>query len=106
MVEERERPYLAPQFSSEKHVGGGGQVVGESEVLVDDLDANGAGIDRSREMDLLILEQNLAVRGRKVAGDDLHQGRLAGAVVAHQADDFARSDREIDMGQGPDGAEF
>jgi hypothetical protein len=106
MVEKRERPNLASQFAPEKNVGGRRQIIGQRQILVDDLNADGAGIHRSGEMNLLVLEQNLAVRGREIARDDLHQCRLAGAVVAHQADDFAGSDREIDMGQGPDGAEF
>ena len=39
------------------------------------------------------------------AGDRLHQGRLAGAVVADQADDAARLDRESDAAQRLDRAE-
>jgi hypothetical protein len=39
------------------------------------------------------------------AGEDLHQRRLAGAVVADQGDDLALIDIEVDVGQRPDGAE-
>ena len=106
MIEKREGADLAPQFASEKHVGRCRQVVGESQVLIDHLDPDGAGIDRLGEVNLPILEQDPAMRRREVARDDLHQRRLAGAVVAHEADDLAGLDREIDVGQGADGAEF
>ena len=44
--------------------------------------------------------------GRKIAGDDLDQRRLAGAVVAHQADHLARQDLHVDVMQRADRAEL
>jgi len=71
-----------------------------------DLDPGGAGIHGLVKMDRPALELHLAGRGRKVAGDDLDQGRFAGAVIAHEADDLARLEVEIDPRQRLDGAEM
>ena len=54
----------------------------------------------------LAAQEELALGRREVAGDDLDQRGLAGAVVAHQAHGFARLDCEIDAAQGLDGAEM
>jgi hypothetical protein len=48
---------------------------------------------------LLPVETNNSVRGMKIARDDLDQGRFACAVVAHQTNDVARVDGEVDLGQ-------
>jgi len=46
----------------------------------------------------LAVEVNLAAGvGLMIAGDDLDQGRFAGAVVAEQTDDLSRVDLEIDV---------
>ena len=47
-----------------------------------------------------------AAVGSERAGEDVHQGRFAGAVVADEADAFARVDREIDAVKRADGAEM
>ena len=73
--------------------------------LEDDADAGGepgrhvAGRQRGA------VDADLAVVGRLVAGQDPHQRRLAGAVLADQADDLARVDVEVDAAQGGDAAE-
>ena len=82
------------------------QVVAQSEVLVDDLDTLGARVDGLVEVLGLAVDPELAFGRREVAGDDLDQGRLAGAVVAHEAHDIAGLDREIDALQRLDGAEM
>src|SRR5262249_4825606 len=38
-------------------------------------------------------------------GDDLHHGRLAGAVLADEPVDLAGLEREVDIPKGPDAAE-
>src|SRR5262249_1634151 len=43
------------------------------------------------------IEQDLAGIGLVDAGEDAHQGRLAGAVLADQADHLVRADRQADM---------
>ena len=44
--------------------------------------------------------------GLQHAGHGLDQRRLAGAVVADQADDLVAADREVDVAQGMDSAEI
>ncbi len=85
-----------------------GQIVGQRQVLVDDLDAlRPRASTRFVEVTALRLRPRSRHRsGRKVAGDDLDHRRLAGAVVAHQADDLARLDGEADVRQRMDGAEM
>ena len=57
-------------------------------------------------MDRVAVEADLAVAGAEIAGDDLHQRRLARAVVAHQADHLAGEDLHVDVMQRADRAEF
>ena len=105
LVEGAERAPPLLDLAAEEHVFGRGQVVGERKVLINDLDPLGARLDRAGEMHRLAFDHDLAGGGGKVAGDDLHQRRLAGAVVAHQPDSLAALDREVDAVQGMDGAE-
>src|SRR5699024_8219288 len=51
------------------------------------------------------VDDQIAVIGGVDSGDDLDQGRFAGAVVADEADDFAAADGEMDIGQCLDGPE-
>ena len=89
IVEHAERADPPLQLAAEKDVGGGREVVAEGEVLVDDLDPLGAGVDRLVKVLHLALEADLAFGGTEVAGDHPHERRLSGAVVAHEADDLA-----------------
>ncbi len=57
-------------------------------------------------MHRLSRDLDFAAAWRKVPGDQLDQGRLAGAVVAHQPDDLSRFHRKIDAGQRLNGAEM
>ena len=65
-----------------------------------------ARVGRLVEVLRLAVEGDLALGGREVAGDDLDQRRLAGAVVAHQPEHLAGLDREIDTLQRLDRAEM
>ena len=56
-------------------------------------------------MALLALEDDAAGACRQAAGDDLHQRRLASAIVAEKGHHFAAADIEADVLQGFDGAE-
>ena len=47
-------------------------------------------------------KQELAGVDRVDAGDALHEGRLAGAVVAHERRDLAGVDEEVDVMQHVD----
>ena len=99
-------PIHLQQLAAQEDVGGGGEIVAERELLVDDLDAVLARFDRLVEMDLLALHPERAVGRRKVAGDDLDQRRLAGAVVAHQPDDLTRLERKRHVVERVDGSKM
>src|SRR5688572_1414162 len=103
LVEDPERPETLLELAAEKDVLRGGQVVGQGEVLIDHLDAPGARLARLVEVANLAIDRDLAVGRRKIAGNDLDHGGLAGAVVAHEADDLARPDGEAQFRQGADG---
>jgi hypothetical protein len=94
VVEDPERTPALPQFPAEEHVGASGQVVAQRQILIDDLDAVAARIDRLREMHLAILDLHLPGGRREVAGDDLDQRRLARAIVAHQSQHLGRLKRQ------------
>ena len=59
------------------------------ELLMDHGDAILKRIERRMELDFLALEFERAGIGRVDSGDDLHQRRFAGAVLAHQRVDMA-----------------
>src|SRR5215475_7413008 len=62
---------------------------GQRKVLVDDVDAERAGLFHRGEVDLLTVEQDPPGGRRLEAADDLQQGGLARAVVADQAEHLA-----------------
>ena len=76
-------------LAAEEDVGGGIDVVGQRQRLVDRLDAVALGVARRCDVGLLAVDVDLAGIGPVGAGQDLDQGRLAGAVMAEQADDLA-----------------
>ena len=86
------RDLLAP----EEEVGDDVEVVAEGEVLVDGRDPQVGRVLRFGDRDLLAVEADRAGVGAVDAGDRLHHRRLAGAVVADEADDLARVDGEVD----------
>jgi hypothetical protein len=57
-------------------------------------------------MDRLAFKANLSMARQKIAGDDLHKRRLAGAVVTHETDHLSREDLQVDAAQRSDRAEF
>ena len=73
----------------------------QRKLLMDDDDAKRLGIIDIAEMPLLAVIDDAAVIAAVGinAAQNLHQGRLAGAVLAHQGMDLALSDREIDIVQ-------
>jgi hypothetical protein len=54
-------------------------------------------------MACLAINDNSALGRWEVSSNQLHHGRFAGAIVAHQPDHFPRIDRKADVGQCPDG---
>ena len=104
-VEELERAEAPPPLAAEKDIGGNIEIAAEREVLVDHLDAGGAGIERAAEATSRPSKRMVPVGRRVEAGQDFHQRRLAGAVVADQPDSLGRADREIDAVEGDNGSE-
>ncbi len=75
-------------------------VPAQREVLVDHLDADVAALVRVAEVGRLAGDQDIAGVALIGAGQDLHQRRLAGRVVADEAEDLAGVQDEVDVGQG------
>ena len=65
------------------------QVGHQVQLLMDYADAQLLRAARRADFDRLAIEQDLALVGLVDAGEDLHQRRLAGAVLAHQRMHFA-----------------
>jgi hypothetical protein len=92
---------LAPEVHVLHHV----EVVGEREVLIDDLDPEPRGVLGPVHLHHFPVEDDLALVDRMDAGDALDQRRLARAVVAHQRHDLARRHVEVDLVEGLHGTE-
>ena len=80
-------------LAAEEHVLGDVEVVGQGEVLVDELDPERGGRAGVVDRDRLALEEDLAAVDGVDAGEALDQRRLAGAVVADERGDLARDRR-------------
>ena len=93
------------ELAAKIEVGGGIDIVGKRQRLVDRLDAERLGIARIVDVDFLAVDEDLAVVALVGAGQDLDQRRLAGAVVAEKADDFAGIKIDRRMVDGLDAAE-
>ncbi len=72
------------RLAADPDVFGDRHEVHQVEFLMDHGDAVLERVERRRQLDLLPLQLEGARIGRVDAGDDLHQRRLAGAVLAHQ----------------------
>ena len=70
---------------AEEHVLGHAQRRNDRQLLVDHADAGGQGVAGRPEMDRPAVDAHLAVIAGMDAGDDLHQRRLARAVLADEA---------------------
>ena len=101
-----EEDAFAPRLDAEHDVLGHGHDRNEHEVLMDHADP---GFDRvlgGRELGALALEQDLARVGLVQAVEDVHQRRLAGAVLAEQRVHFAARQLEVDVVVGDDAREL
>ena len=81
------------------------EVVGEHEVLVDHADAGGDGVARRVEAHLLAVDGDRALVGSLHAVEDVHQRRLAGAVLAHDGVHLAAPYGDVDVAVGDDARE-
>ena len=91
-----ERAPARAQLAPEEQIGGGVDIVGERQRLIDRLDAVSLGVARIVDLRFLAVDEDRAAVALIGARQHLDQRRLAGAVVAEQADDLAGI--EIDRG--------
>ena len=95
----------AADLGAEEDVLGDGELGDEVDLLRSDGDAGGLRLLRAREADRLAVEAELA-RGRaEAAAEDVHQRRLAGAVLADDRVHRAGAELERDPAQRVHGAE-
>jgi hypothetical protein len=90
---------------AEDEVGDDVEVVAEGEVLVDGRDSQFGRVLGAFDPHFLAVEADRPLVGGLDAGDGLHHRRLAGAVVADEADDLAGVHGEVDPVQSLDRAE-
>jgi hypothetical protein len=83
-------------FLAEHDVLPHGEVVGQHEVLEHHADAVGDGVLRRLEVAFLTVDLDGALVGLVRAVEGLHQRRLAGAVLADDRVDGARTHRQVD----------
>ena len=89
-VGDREPPELQQQgFVAEKHVRRHVERVGEGQVLVEDLDAERAGVLRRADRHFPSTQSDRAAVRRLHTGDGLDQRGLAGSVVADERNRLA-----------------
>src|SRR4051812_34359901 len=104
VVEQPERKRVE-QLPVEKHVVEDAQLVDQREVLVNGVDPLRARVGYGVQLDRLAVEHDRAGVGLVEAAEDLHQRRLARAVVAQQAEDLALLEAQVDLAQRRDRAE-
>ena len=80
----------ARRFASEQDVAGDVEIVEQVELLVDERDPQRRRAGDAAHDDRRAVDQHLAGVGLLDPADDLHQGGLAGAVLAEQRHDFSR----------------
>ena len=71
-------------------------------MLVDHADPAVDGVVRAEDVDRLAIDAGSPVVGHGQSVEDVHQGRLAGAVLAEQRMDLAGAHVEIDAVVGDD----
>ena len=98
-------PVAAAQFAPHEDVVAHAQVGREAELLVDDRDAMVPRVRGGGEGGTALPSSSIDPGGRRHdAGQDLHQCRFAGPVLAEQCRDFAAADIEVHALEGIDTA--
>ena len=93
------------RLATEHDVRGDVEVLGEVELLVDKRDAAALRVaDRTQPHRFAVDEERPFV-GPLHAREDLHEGALAGAVLADHCEHLARADRRVDAVEGEHAAE-
>ena len=93
------------RFATEEHVLGDGALRQQVELLEHGDETGVHRLTRVRVGDLTTLELHGAGVGLVHARDDLHEGRLAGAVLADEAVHLASTHIHVDAGQHGDAEE-
>ena len=101
-VESAQRPHALRRLRAEEEVAPDRHQRHDREVLVDGRDAVGARLARGVEGQLAALDEQSPLVRRVRAGEDLDQRRLAGAVVAQDAEHLPRVDVRGDVLEGDD----
>ena len=96
-----DQPGRRLQFASKKNVLGDRQVGDQIQFLIDDRDPSIQRLPWIRELDALAIQQNLPIIGLLGTGEDVHERRLAGPVLADQAVNLAGVDLEGRLDPGP-----
>jgi hypothetical protein len=84
-----ERTEADAKLATEEHVGSRGEIVAQGEVLINDLHASFARLNGPVEHGRPAVDRDRAVSWSEITGNNPHERRLAGPVVAHQAHDLA-----------------
>jgi hypothetical protein len=87
----------AAGLGAERDVLGDRERRDQHEMLVDHADAGGDRVARGAEVERAAPDPDHAARRAVEAVSQVHQGALAGAVLADDRDDLARGDRERDI---------
>ena len=104
LVHAAQRP--AYDLAAEEDVLEDREVAGEVELLVEHRDAGGEGVGRAGEAALGAVEDDAPGVRRVDAGENLHQRRLAGAVLAAERADRPAPHRERDVRERDDRREL
>ena len=99
------QPAAGGRLAAQDDVLEDGEVVGELEVLVDHADAGLDGVRRARERDGGAVELDGPLVGPLHPVEDLHEGGLAGAVLADDGVHGSAADAERDVLVGHDARE-
>ncbi len=91
-----EEDRVGHRLVAEEDVLGDGEDRDQHEVLVDHVDPASDRVRRTGDVDRFAVEQDLPLVRPGKAVQDVHQGRLAGAVLAEQGVDLTGLDVEVD----------
>ncbi len=94
-IQQSQRPGPV-RLASEEDVAGNVERVDDLELLVDDADAEAGGIGRAVHHDRRTVDGDVARVRPMDPGQDLHQRRLAGAILPDEPDDLSGGDVEVD----------
>src|SRR5271166_1198742 len=103
VVQQPQRP-PAQQLAVQEHVVVDAEPVDQRQILIDAFDAERAGLIDRAELHRPALDEHLPGIGLVIAGQDLDQGRFAGAVVAEDAERLAPRHLERDARERGDAA--